>query len=529
MLLSTAAIRVRLLDVPLERDEGEYAYAGQLLLQGVAPYAATYNFKMPGTYFAYAVILALLGQTASAVHLGLLVTNAATAVLLFVLARRLYDPVVGLVASASFLALSLNPRLFSTTAHAEHFVLLHALAGILIVLRAMETNRLLAFLIGGLLLGIGMLMKQSGVVFVLFGVLYVVLGDDGPSTTIAVRLRAAAAVLAGGLLPLAVVLVGLLGAGTLGTFWFWAFRYGAWYGSALPLPHGLYNLNRALGSIVPSSAILLGLAGLGVMALAGQAGARKRWRFMTAFVLASLLGVSFGLYFRHQYFVLLLPSVALLAGVGVAFTGRALASWQSWTAWAGSAALALVACLQPVLLDRSNRVLLFQLSPVAVSRAMYHGNPFVETVEIAKYIRARTSGEDRIAVVGSEPQIYFYAGRRSGTGYIYTYPLMEAQPFAGRMQREMIKEIEAARPRYLVWVSAQNSWLMRPGSDTTIFQWLDDYRRRNFRQVGVIDLLPGDRTLYYWGDQAATYTPRSTTWLAVYERDDSRDLKSEPR
>ena len=32
------AIRIRLLGIPLERDEGEYAYAGQLILQGVPPY-----------------------------------------------------------------------------------------------------------------------------------------------------------------------------------------------------------------------------------------------------------------------------------------------------------------------------------------------------------------------------------------------------------------------------------------------------------------------------------------------------------
>jgi len=39
VILFTGAIRLRLLAVPLERDEGEYAYAGQLILQGVPPYA----------------------------------------------------------------------------------------------------------------------------------------------------------------------------------------------------------------------------------------------------------------------------------------------------------------------------------------------------------------------------------------------------------------------------------------------------------------------------------------------------------
>jgi len=31
-ILATSAIRLRLLSMPLERDEGEYAYAGQLIL-----------------------------------------------------------------------------------------------------------------------------------------------------------------------------------------------------------------------------------------------------------------------------------------------------------------------------------------------------------------------------------------------------------------------------------------------------------------------------------------------------------------
>ena len=38
VLLFVVAVRIRLLDMPLERDGGEYAYMGQLILQGVPPY-----------------------------------------------------------------------------------------------------------------------------------------------------------------------------------------------------------------------------------------------------------------------------------------------------------------------------------------------------------------------------------------------------------------------------------------------------------------------------------------------------------
>src|SRR6476646_6032178 len=92
------AVRVRLRDMPLEGDEGEYAYAGQLMLQGIPPYQLAYNMKFPGTYAAYALIMAICGQTTVAIHFGLLVINAATSVLIFYLARRLYQNVPGAIA-----------------------------------------------------------------------------------------------------------------------------------------------------------------------------------------------------------------------------------------------------------------------------------------------------------------------------------------------------------------------------------------------------------------------------------------------
>ncbi len=68
-MLLFAAIRWRLRDMPLERDEGEYAYAGQLMLQGIPPYQVAYNMKLPGTYVAYAVIMKIFGQTVPAFEL----------------------------------------------------------------------------------------------------------------------------------------------------------------------------------------------------------------------------------------------------------------------------------------------------------------------------------------------------------------------------------------------------------------------------------------------------------------------------
>ena len=136
VVLLTGFIRFRLLEMPLERDEGEYAYAGQLILQGIPPYELAYNMKLPGTYYAYAAGMAIFGQTVSGVHLTLMVVNSLIIVLVFLLGRKLVGVTAGLVAGASYGALSVSPMVYGTAAHANFFVLLFALPATMLLWRA---------------------------------------------------------------------------------------------------------------------------------------------------------------------------------------------------------------------------------------------------------------------------------------------------------------------------------------------------------------------------------------------------------
>src|ERR1039458_7526283 len=122
IILFFALIRFQLRESPLERDEGEYAYAGQLILQGIPPYQLVYSMKLPGTHAAYALVLAIFGQTPSGIHLGLILINAATTLLVFLLAARLFGGLAGVVAAASYGLLSTSPSVNGLAAHATHFV-----------------------------------------------------------------------------------------------------------------------------------------------------------------------------------------------------------------------------------------------------------------------------------------------------------------------------------------------------------------------------------------------------------------------
>ncbi len=132
LLVFVGFIRVRLLDVPLERDEGEYAYAGQLLLQGIPPYELAYNMKLPGTYFIYALGMALFGQSIAGIHLMLLLANSLTIIFVFLLGRQLFGVAAGLAAGASYGILSASAVVYGTAAHATHFVVLFAVPATLV-------------------------------------------------------------------------------------------------------------------------------------------------------------------------------------------------------------------------------------------------------------------------------------------------------------------------------------------------------------------------------------------------------------
>ena len=92
--------------MPLERDEGEYAYAGQLILQDIPPYELAYNMKLPGTYLGYAAILRVFGETPAGIHIGLLLVNGCATLLVFFLGRQLYGNAAGVTAAASYALLS---------------------------------------------------------------------------------------------------------------------------------------------------------------------------------------------------------------------------------------------------------------------------------------------------------------------------------------------------------------------------------------------------------------------------------------
>src|SRR5262245_22630028 len=475
-VLVAGALRGRLLDLPLERDEGDYAYVAQLLLDGVPPYAGAYEMRMPGVFLAYASFLATFGQDAAAIRIGLALANAASAWLLYRLGRRLADAATGAGAAVLFAALSLGSGVLGLVANTEHFALVPAIAGLLVLAGPPRPRRAAA---GGLLLGLALLVKQTMAPIVAFGVgvAWLAARRAGAPAT-----RAAGACAAAACAPALAAALALWWAGSFESFWFWTVVYPFTYAGAPPPGVIWAALGEELPRALRGAAPALVLAALGAGAGLRSPLLRPAAGFGLLWLAASAAAVAAGLRFRPQHFLPLLPPVALLAGVAASAAALPLRS-----AAARRAACAALVGLAAAATLSGDRELLLRMDARAASRALHGANPFVEAEEIARWIREHSEPGDRIAVLGSEPQIYFYSQRRASTPYILSYELVQAHPWAARMQQEMIADLEATPPRYVVFVNLGISWRPAPGVENRLLDWYRQLAARGWTRVGQVN------------------------------------------
>jgi 4-amino-4-deoxy-L-arabinose transferase-like glycosyltransferase len=488
ILLSVLCVRVRLCDMPLERDEGEYAYAGQLILQGVPPYTLAYNMKLPGTYAAYALMMAVFGQTAAGVHLGFALVNLACIALVFLIARTLLDDIAAVVAALVYALMSTSSGVLGLAAHATHFVVVCALVGAWFLWQAHVTARERDFFLAGLFSGLAFVMKQHGIFFCLFASGYALwrfasAGRRRPDNAWKNLLWLGI----GLVLPFVLTCLLMLALGVFKPFWFWTVSYASEYATAISVTmlHDILTY-MARVSVVENLSFWI-LAAAGAVVMWWEKRFAKAMPFLIGLLIAGIAALLTGLQLRHHYFVLALPALALLNGVMISRAIHLIRHDKSIELFLALTAMVVCAAGVAGSLVNNGRVW-FGLTPQQASVEIFGGSLFSSARELGEFIRKETPDPARLAVLGSEPEIYFHSRRRSATGYIYTYPLMEKQKFAAQMQEEMIREIESSRPEYVVYVSDQMSWLRRQESNERIFDWWERYRSAHYDVLRTVPI-----------------------------------------
>ncbi|MFN0050351.1 MAG: ArnT family glycosyltransferase [Cytophagales bacterium] len=515
VLLIVAFIRFRLLSLPLERDEGEYAYMGKLILQGIPPYGEAYNMKLPGTHLMYAVLMLFFGKTISGIHLGLLVVNLATSFLLFQAFKKIFNPLAGLLSGSIFATMAISPAFLGFAAHATHFVSLFISLGVYFYARYSEDKRFYQIFLVGIMFGMSFLMKQQAAFIIIMGGLWIIL-QHVYTKEFKIKTFFVDEMLysLGVFLPYLLTVLILYLTGVFDKFWFWTIEYASKYASGVDFEQGKMLFNMSFKPMWDEFPIIWIVFFLSIPLLWLSKLTLVQKSMAIAFALFTFLTVCPGFYFRQHYFIPFLPAVGLVVGLGVSTIATYLKDNMKLNA--GLAIALIILVLSSSIAWSKNKIYYFKAKPLLLSRMIYGTNPFVESLEVAKYIEQNSAKDDKIAILGSEPQIFLYANRNSGTGYIYTYGLMEIHAYNKQMQQEMIAEIEKSKPKFIVFCNIGTSWLMRPDSPKLIFDWFNKYAQENYVVDGIADIT-GQNPIYKWGAEAAYYRPQAEH-LVVYKR-----------
>ena len=162
----------------------------------------------------------------------------------------------------------------------------------------------------------------------------------------------------------------------------------------------------------------------------------------------------------------------------------------------------------------------FNKNNTQLLRQVYGLNPFPESKVIADKLNTMMKPEDKLAVFGTEIQMYFYTkkispSRFAGSGALLEFPVKKSEEW----QNEFISDVEKADPKYLVFYSHPISWMANPNVKNLIFPWFDKFSTEKYNLIGFADMYD-NTTNYVWGADMdlVNSPPKSQYKIFVFER-----------
>ncbi len=143
-----AVIRLNIINIPLDRDEGGFGYIGQVILDGGMPYKHAFDHKPPLVFYINALALLFVPPSAAGIHIFLHIYNFLTLAFLYFLVRIYFkSSSVGFWTALVYALFSASPSLQGFTATTEMFMLLPIVLSLLFAVLAVRKQNVLIFLI----------------------------------------------------------------------------------------------------------------------------------------------------------------------------------------------------------------------------------------------------------------------------------------------------------------------------------------------------------------------------------------------
>lgn len=461
ILLASLLVLVRLpfLGVPLERDEGEYAYCAWQMQLGNMPYRDIMTSVSPAVFFLYRFAFNIFGPTLQGIRIFTLLYLILTLGLFYYLARNLLGRAGAFLAGLIFVFLCTNPGTLSNMSQREIFASLPLIASFILLQRDLSHHRWYYAAVNGLIIALVFFLKQTTLVQLLFVLsvwLWYYIKDKDHKLFWKRMLWLAVGLLSG----ISLFIFHFSRHQILPDFLYWVFAYPRlmsraiaafyptiWYVLA-SLKHHLKDVYQTvLTSQFPLTLVLF--MSLIVTFYKRQKELTLYWLWF----LFLLLSTAAGFQFRRQYFQLLIVPQALLIAWIMRYLYRVVAQKNKWAKYSYRAVAVLL-----VLYPFANMARQYYfITPNRISIQLYGPQMFSIALPVGRYVASQTDPTDKIYILGSEQEIYFYSQRACVNNYITAYSLTYAYGDPVARQREVIQALRKELPPYILKINQESS------------------------------------------------------------------------
>ena len=453
ILAAAMAARWPFRHVVLVRDEGEYVYLAQQILQGATPYLDVYNQKTPFVFYLMSFFQLLVGRDLVALHMATAVYGLLSTVVLYLFTRRLFGQIAAIGAALAFNVMTFDQCGVAHSASTEFFMLLWITVAIDLWYRGSTSGRWWLTLLSGMAAGMAYQTKQTGMAVIAFLVIERVWARirSGPPDCWSKTVKDIALSTGGFIVVLCAVMLFFASRGALAQYiectWTNNWQY---VGRRQEGPGRIFKLAWIAIMIVARWDVGLWLWGsIGLIVHACKRGSGRGnglWILLALFAAAALAA---GSPFVHYYEPLIVP-LAIGTGITLSILCTRLACATRLSATLLYAMLLLIPWIWPAI-HWISYPLMTASEWTSLNKVLPHMGI---APRIGKYMAEQTTPDESFLVIGSEPEIYYYANRRACTRLVFTFPVIGPYSYSPRLQEEFRRDFDNRNHRYVVVMSA---------------------------------------------------------------------------
>ena len=423
----TLVLRLHFISEPLTMDTAVYGYISHALVAGEELYSGVWDHKPPGVYQLFMLSELLFGYGPKGMAYTGVIFTLASLLFIYLFLKEVSGRLAGLI-GAGFWALASNSVLLQANENnVEVFLNTFTLIAIWSFVRSRASSAPVWLLVTGLSFALASLLKTIAVFPLISVALYAMISpcsdedSQGTPFTATGKIRTLVYLLLPGALLWAVVFFYFALLGRFSDFWQSVFVFNAGYSGSILSNVWSFIVNPAYlfheGFIDIWFLVVAAIAWIFISKKEYASGRITRGFFIILFFGLVVELSSPGKYFRH-YYQLLFPLIAILAALFFTELRERKSIKKSFSGKLLFAVLIVATFLNLAYYHAGY----FVSTPYDISR-IKHGTGAIDVVEIAEFVRERTSECEKIYVWGGEAGIYYYSKRQSSSGVFFIFPL----------------------------------------------------------------------------------------------------------